>query len=200
MDDLSGIWAVVLAAGESVRMKCPKLILPFGGRTIIENVIQNILSAGIKNIMVVTGAWEKEVIKAISGMPVRNCTNANYKNGMLSSVICGLKSLPSDAQAAMIFQGDQPEITPEVVSQLVRARGNNGKGIILPVHNGKRGHPLFISRKYFTEVGRLNPDDGLRGLLSAFSHDILEVEVENKMILRDIDTKDDYQKSIIKYQ
>jgi molybdenum cofactor cytidylyltransferase len=198
VDDISKIWAVVLAAGESRRMKSPKLILPFRGRTIIENVILNILDSNIKNIVVVTGAWKDEVLEAISGLPVIHCTNKNYSTGMLSSAICGLNSLPAEAEAAMIFQGDQPEIEPDVITRMIIARENAGGGIVIPVHNGKRGHPLFIARKYFNKVASLDPNIGLRGLMSGFSNDIIEVEVDNAMILRDIDTKEDYLESINK--
>ncbi|MGD0582737.1 MAG: nucleotidyltransferase family protein [Bacteroidales bacterium] len=192
----SEIWAVVLAAGESSRMKTPKLILPFRGRTIIENVILNILDSDVKNVIVVTGAWEKEVIAAISDLPVKTCTNVNYRSGMLSSVICGLNSLPPGTAAAIVFQGDQPEIAAEVIDLLTATWRKERKGIIVPIHNGKRGHPLLISEKYFSEVALLDAGTGLRGLLSECSHDILEVEVENRMILRDIDTNEDYLESI----
>jgi len=196
--DVSGIWAVVLAAGESSRMKSPKLVLPFKGRTIIENVILNILDSDLKNIIVVTGAWRDELMEKITGLPVSHCFNENYKSGMLSSVICGLNSLPLDAEAAFIFQGDQPGIDPEVVGIMIEKLKKSGRGIIIPVHKGKRGHPLLIDRKYFTRVSELDHETGLRGLMLKFPDDITEVDVDNEIILRDIDTKEDYLESINK--
>jgi molybdenum cofactor cytidylyltransferase len=197
-EDFSKIWAVVLAAGESARMKSPKLILPFRGRTIIENVILNILGSEIKNVIIVTGAWRDEIIEKITDLPVISCINENYRSGMLSSVICGLRSIPEDAEAALIFQGDQPEIEPAVVSKMIKAWKDEGKGIIIPVNAGKRGHPLLIERKYFSEVSRLDPATGLRGLMMEYPMDISEVEVDNIMILKDIDTREDYLESVNK--
>lgn len=198
MGNQSEIWAVVLAAGESERMKSPKLILPFGQSTIIGNVLYNILDSEIKKIMVVTGAWRNEVVSAIGDLPVNKCVNKNYKKGMLSSVICGLSSIPATADGAMIFQGDQPEITPGVINSIIEAWKSSGRGIVIPLYMGKRGHPLFIEKRYFIEVSALDPDAGLRALSSNFSHDVAEVETDNKMILRDIDTKEDYLESINK--
>ncbi len=192
------IWAVVLAAGESIRMKSPKLVLPFNGRTIIEDVILNILGSGLKNIIVVTGAWKEELIEKISALPVDHCLNENYKQGMLSSVICGLNALPVEAEAAFIFQGDQPGIDPEVVGVMIEKLRRYEKGIIIPVHNRKRGHPLLIARKYFPEVIKLDPEIGLRDLMVQFPEDITEVNVGNEIILRDIDTKEDYLELINK--
>jgi molybdenum cofactor cytidylyltransferase len=198
MNDYSKIWAIVLAAGESSRMKSPKLILPFRGKTIIETVIQNILDSDLRNVMLVTGAWKEEVLKAVNKMPVNHCINPNYKSGMLSSVICGINSLPAGTVAAVIFQGDQPEIGPEVINLVIGEGKKSEKGIIVPVSNNKRGHPLFIIRKYFAEVTRLDPDFGLRGLQTLFPDDILEVDVDDTSILKDIDTREDYLESINK--
>lgn len=198
MGNLSEIWAVVLAAGESERMKSPKLVLPFGQGTIIGNVLCNILKSEINKILVVTGAWRDDVVRAIGELPVLQCVNENYKKGMLSSVICGLNSIPATADAAMIFQGDQPEITPEVINSIIEKWKSSGSGIVIPLYRGKRGHPLFIEKKYFAEVSALDTDAGLRTLSSKFSHDVAEVETDNKMILRDIDTREDYLESINK--
>jgi molybdenum cofactor cytidylyltransferase len=198
MTDQSEIWAVVLAAGESERMKSPKLALPFGHGTIIGNVICNILKSEIKKIVVVTGAWRNEVVSAIGDLPVMQCVNENYKKGILSSVICGLNSIPPGADAAMIFQGDQPEITPEVINSVIEGWNSSGRGLVIPLYKGKRGHPLLIEKKYFIEVSALDPGTGLRALSSKFSDDVAEVETDNKMILRDIDTKEDYNESINK--
>ena len=44
---MNDIWAIVLAAGLSTRMGTQKLLLPFDGKTIIEKVVENILSSGM---------------------------------------------------------------------------------------------------------------------------------------------------------
>ena len=51
---------------------------------------------------------------------VKYCYNENYREGMLSSVQCGFKNLPSDIEAVMVFQGDQPFISPEVINSVIR--------------------------------------------------------------------------------
>ncbi|MCK7529789.1 MAG: NTP transferase domain-containing protein [Marinilabiliales bacterium] len=42
---MRGIWAIVLAAGESRRMGSPKMLLPYNGMTVIGQVIENVLAA-----------------------------------------------------------------------------------------------------------------------------------------------------------
>lgn len=193
-----GIWAVILAAGESKRMNSPKLILPYGKTTMIGHLIDNILKSDINNILVVLGGWRDELVKAIEGLPVSSCFNDNYKSGMLSSVICGLDSLPPGTEAAMIFPGDQPDISPEIINSLIRSLSITDRGIMITVHEGIRGHPILIRKKFFAEVEKLDSGIGLRELLSKFHNEVYEVETVNKMVLRDIDTHEEYLNAINK--
>jgi molybdenum cofactor cytidylyltransferase len=189
---MAELWAIILAGGESKRMKAPKMLLPFKGKTIIEKVVENVTASNVKNTLVVLGAEYEAILRVISGLQVKSCFNENYKEGMLSSVKCGFRNLPDDFEAALVFQGDQPMIPPETVNKVITAYWKSGKGIVIPVFSKKRGHPLLIDRKYRSEVEKLNPDDGLRSLASKFSDDILEVNVESQEILKDIDTQVDY--------
>ena len=188
----NGIWAIILAAGESKRMNRPKLIMPFGDRTIIENVIGNIPGNLVEGKIIVLGAWRNEILEVISGLQVRHCINADYKMGMLSSVRCGIMALPDDAEAVIIYPGDQPGIPPGVTGTLIKEREETGKGIIISVHDGKRGHPVLIDKKYFSEINTLDDKQGLRELSVRHPEDIHEAETGSTIILRDIDTLEDY--------
>jgi molybdenum cofactor cytidylyltransferase len=193
---MAELWAIILAGGESKRMKAPKMLLPFKGKTIIEKVVENVTASNVKNTLVVLGAEYEAILRVISSLLVKSCFNENYKEGMLSSVKCGFRSLPDDFEAALVFQGDQPMIPPETVNEVIIAYRKSGKGIVIPVFSKKRGHPLLIDRKYRSEVEKLNPDEGLRSLAAKFSNDILEVNVESQEILKDIDTQEDYMNEL----
>ncbi len=96
-------WAVILAAGSSRRMGTQKLLLPFGESTMIETVIENVLSSSIEHVMVVLGANQEKIQDTIGSLPVQFCHNKEHEKGMLSSVICGIRALPEDALTALIF-------------------------------------------------------------------------------------------------
>jgi molybdenum cofactor cytidylyltransferase len=192
----SEIWAIILAGGESKRMKAPKMVLPFRGSTIIQKVIENVNASEVDKTMVVLGSSFEIILNVITGMSITYCYNDNYKEGMLSSVKCGFRSLPKDLQAVLVFQGDQPLIPPETVNVVINAWRNSGKGIVIPVTSGKRGHPLLIDRKYRDKIEVLKDDEGLRSLAGKFRDDVLEVEVNTPEILIDIDTQEDYVKAI----
>ncbi len=170
-----------------------KMLLPYQGVTVIEKVIANVLAAGLKNILVVIGSGKEDIIRTIGKMPVERCYNESWKDGMLSSVQCGIRALPEDCAAVMVCLGDQPMMNPATVRELIHAHSNSDRNIIIPVFRKKRGHPIIIGKKYFSEIGKLDPEKGLRMLAHGFPDDVFEVETDNQGILKDIDTPEDYK-------
>lgn len=189
-------WAIVLAAGESKRMGSPKMLLDFGGKTMIERVIQNVINSEISDVIVVLGAEREKLTKIVERMPVSHCFNENYREGMLSSVKCGFRNVPADTDAVLVFQGDQPFISPVVINSVIEKYLSSEFGLVMPVFDGKRGHPLLIDRKYFSEIELLDSSEGLRSLARKNSNDVLEVYTNQTGILRDFDTYDEYKNEI----
>ena len=197
---MGDIWAIVLAAGESKRMGFPKMLLIFNGKTMIENVIGNVTMSDVDNTVVVLGADREALLELVGKSSVKYCYNDNYKDGMLSSVKCGFRNLPLDFEAVLVFQGDQPFITPKVINTVIEAYRLSGKGIVIPVYYNKRGHPILIGRKYRDNIEKLVISEGLRSLAYQFSDDVLEVDTDDSGILRDFDTYEDYKKEINQIQ
>jgi len=195
---MSEIWAIILAAGESKRMKVPKMLLLFDGKTMIEKVIENVARSEVFRTLVVLGSYRDEILKVIGNLPVSYCYNENYKNGMLSSVQCGFSKLPERYDAAIVFPGDQPFIEPDVVNNMIDSYHKTGKGIVIPVYRKKRGHPLLVDFKYREFIENLSDNDGLHYLAERFKDDVLEVETQSPGILKDFDTKQDYLNEINK--
>lgn len=190
------IWAMVLAAGESKRMGKPKLLLPFGEKTIIETVIDNLIQSKVEKIIVVLGSdWDK-IKEKIKSLPLQIIVNPHFTRGMLSSVQLGFRTLPQNTQAVLVVLGDQPAISSAIINEIIDAFKRTRKGIVLPVYKNNRGHPVLIDMKYRNEVENLSPDIDLRGLVYNHPEDILEVEVGTPSVLRDIDDIEDYRRGL----
>jgi molybdenum cofactor cytidylyltransferase len=190
------IWAIILAAGESKRMGSQKMLLPFHGQTMIETVISNVKESEAGKIIVVLGSEREHLVSLAEMLDVRYCYNDKYKDGMLSSVQCGFDNLPADYRAAMVFQGDQPLITKNVINSVIDKYLNAENGIVIPVYKKRRGHPILIDRKYHSEIGKLSPVKGLRSLAEKFSDDVLEIETDESGIMRDFDTIAQYKRGV----
>jgi len=189
---MSETWAIILAAGKSERMGSNKLLMPFSDRTIIETVIGNVMQSDVDNMLVVLGAYNRELLPVIKRMKVNHCHNEVWDKGMLSSVQYGLRNLPGGVDSVMIFLGDQPAIPGRLASQLICEFRKGQYGIIIPVYLGKRGHPVLISRKYEQEIAGLSENSSLHELMRRHPDDILEVDTDIQAILKDIDNMQDY--------
>lgn len=197
---MDNVWGIILAAGASTRMKKQKMLLPFNGKTIIETVIE--IAAGFlnNNVVVVVGSQREKISEQIKDYNIKIAVNRNYREGMLSSVICGMKALPGNTRAMLVFLGDQPQIPANITEKVVHAWKKSSKGICIPAINGKRGHPVLIDSRYFREIEKLNPDKGLRELSVKYKNDVLLTACNYAEILRDIDTPEEYEFEINKLQ
>jgi len=176
------------------------MLLPFGRKTIIETVIENVTASEAGKCMVVLGAESASIIRIISGWPVKYCINENYRKGMLSSVICGFRALPESFGAALVFPADQPLIKPRTINTVISAFRESGRGIVIPVHDGHRGHPLLVSSRYRDEIYSLPEKEGLRALARRFPDDVIEIETGTDDILIDLDSQEEYRKELEKYK
>jgi len=194
------ISAVILAAGESRRMGQPKQLLPYGRSTVIETVIENVLRSAVDYTLVVLGASSRSIRPLISKYPVHITRNPLYRSGMLSSVRWGIRHLPSDVRAALVFLGDQPWITPEIVDRMISAYRKTGKGLVFPVYDKGGGHPLLVDLKYRQAIAVLDSGIGLKEIVSLYPADVLRVSVPFPGILDDLDTPGDYRRHVLRHR
>ena len=177
-------------------MGSQKLLLPYHDSSMIETVIDNVLGSRIDKVMVVLGSDSDEITRTIGQKPVEICINPQPEKGMLSSVLCGFKAIPEEATAALVYLGDQPNIPPVITNKILEAYNEDLHGIVIPVYNHRRGHPLLVDLKYRRDIYKLDLEQGLRSLMHLFPEDVLEVEVDEPGILVDIDTREDYSNAI----
>jgi molybdenum cofactor cytidylyltransferase len=191
---------IVLAAGESRRMGQPKQLLPFGEGTILERVVDTLLTAGVGEVVVVLGHLEDRVRAVLGDRPVRAVVNASYRQGMLSSVKCGVRAVSAEYDAILIALGDQPHIEGAVVSEVMRAYRAGDAGIVIPHYGDKKGHPIIINlQKYREAITNLPEDAGLNALMQEHADDVRLIDVATEDIIRDIDVPDDYTRELARF-
>lgn len=192
---MSGVAAVILAAGLSRRMGRPKMTLPWGDSTIIAQVAGVLQQAGLERIVAVTGGAREAVEAALAGLPVQTVFNPHYEQDqMVYSLQVGLAALPLDTPAALVALGDQPHIQVEVARQVLRQYEATGSLLVIPSYQMRRGHPWLIDRRLWPDVLALRPPQTLREVIQAHVDDIAYLEVDTDSILRDLDTPADYQR------
>ncbi len=192
------ISALVLAAGRSTRMGRLKQLLPFGGHTIIEQVVTTLLASPVDEVVVVTGCDAERVSEALQAYPVRCVFNPDFAAGeMISSVQVGLRALGSDVTAALLAVGDQPQIEGRIIEQVLAAwRAGPVDRIVIPSYQMRRGHPMVLPRCVWPAVWALGWQDSLRSLWRDHAGQIEHVVVDTPSILGDLDTPEDYRRLV----
>lgn len=136
--------AIVLAAGESKRMKeRNKLLLPFRNKTVIRYVVENIIAAGLHEVIVVVGHEAEKVEAALTDLSVKFVLNENFEKGMTTSIQAGVKNASGDGY--MICLSDMVMITPEeyalMKDKFLQQLEHDSACICLPRYNGEKGNP-----------------------------------------------------------
>ncbi len=195
MSDLQ-IGAVILGAGLSSRMGAPKLLLSWGGSTVIGTIIRNIQLAGVQTIVLVTGASHAGLADELQNEAVSLVHNPDFTNGsMVTSLQVGLRQLKLlGMDSALLALGDQPQMQTEVTQKvLVAGREHPGK-LILPSYQMKRGHPWMIPGSLWEKIHKLHPGQTMRDFVRSQEENIHYVLVETPSIFADLDTPEDYQR------
>jgi molybdenum cofactor cytidylyltransferase len=191
--DTQIVGAVILAAGQSRRMGQPKLVLPWGNKTVIEHVLDELMMAGVFPIVVVTGGSREKVGKILENYPVTLCLNPDYQiSEMLESLKIGLYGMPSEPDACLVVLGDQPQIKRENVELVLSEYQSGNHRLVIPSFHMKRGHPWLVGREFWPIIcGYKNPQT-LRNFLSDHASLIHYVNIDDRSILMDLDTPEDY--------
>lgn len=190
------ISAVILAAGQSRRMGQPKMLLPWGTLTVIEQVITAFLNAGIEDVIVVTGSAHEQVEKVTACYPVRRIYNNNFANDeMLSSFQLGLRSVAGQSQATLVGLGDQPQAQEKSIRRVCQAYLEGKSQLVVPSFQMRRGHPWLVARPLWSELLQMGYSESLRHFLNRHADEIHYVNLDTPSILADLDTPEDYKKS-----
>jgi molybdenum cofactor cytidylyltransferase len=184
--------AILLAAGQSRRMGAFKPLLPFGARTVIETCVDNLLAAGIGEIVVVVGHRGEEVRARLAHLPLSFAVNEEAGSEMSVSIARGVEQLSKETRAVLVALVDQPAVTPDIIRQVIETAAQTGAPFVVPEHAGRGGHPVLVDLAYREELLSLDAAGGLRALFERHRREVRRVAVASPFVRRDMDTWADY--------
>jgi molybdenum cofactor cytidylyltransferase len=188
------IAGLILAAGESSRMRRDKALLTYRGQTFLETILKNLGAAGIKRIIVVLG-HHAEVIQAKVMLDTAQIViNQDYARGQTSSLQAGIEALADEPpEAVLLCLVDHPAVSAEVMAKLVERFESTHTPVVIPTFQGERGHPVVISRALFPELRALLPAEGANTVIRKYRDATEFVEVDDRGILIDVDEPHTYE-------
>jgi molybdenum cofactor cytidylyltransferase len=190
---VNGCAIIILAAGSSSRMGRPKQLLPYNGKSLLEHTVDTANDADANPVIVVLGANAALLEKEIDEKKVHIVENNEWKEGMASSVRCGLSTLlhiaPS-SDAAIIMVCDQPFVSSSLLNELIAAQKNTGKPIVASQYENAVGPPTLFYKTIFPRLLELKGDAGARKIIEQRTSDVATVLFTHGNV--DIDTEADY--------
>lgn len=187
---------LLLAAGRGARMGgVPKVLRSWEGKALVRWAAEALLVAGLAPVIVVVAAEQQEPIcHELRGLGVTLVVNPRAQEGMGSSLAKGVAALGAEVGAVAVALADMPRVRGETVAALHRAFLSAGRGIVVPVFRGQRGHPvLFDLARYRAELLALRGEEGARALLCAHAGAVLVVTVDDPGVVVDVDTEDEWR-------
>lgn len=135
--------AIICAAGRGVRLgaESPKILLEFGGRTLLEWHALRLRDAGVHDVVVVTGFRREQiarVLPAISvrhGLSIRELGNERFHEGSVLSLAAAVPEIEGSREPILLMDADV--LYPaQMLARLIRST-----------------HPtaLLLDREYSTE-------------------------------------------------
>lgn len=194
------ITAIILAAGHSKRFGRNKLLEPINGKPMIRWTVETALKSIVEKVIVVLGFEAEKINEVIKDLSCETIINREYELGMSTSVKCGVKKVMDESEAVLIIPGDCPFINEKTLNKVIEKYRETKAPIIIATCNGRRGHPILISKGIYHEVMNISEEKmGLKEIIKRHESEILYVETVDYGVIIDIDTPEELEKTLNKF-
>ena len=184
--------AVILAAGASRRLGYNKLCLRLNGEAVIRRTVRFFVEADIGEVAVVTGFEGERIERELDGLPVTFFHNERHEDGMSASIRAALPII-SRSDRVFFHLGDKPFVEGDIITRIVGAYESGHHSIVVPVHEGVKGHPVLVDMtRHRGSMGSVRGEGGLRDFIEAHRPDVHFLEAGIGTIL-DLDTEEDVE-------
>lgn len=194
---MTNSFAIVPAAGLSLRMGQHKLLMPWGDSTVIEQVLTAWTSSRVDRVVVVVRRDDAALIKACRMFSVDMVAMHPPPLEMKASVRYGLEFIrqaasPGEKDVWLLAPADMPRLCVETIDRLLDSHKPQHPTILVPRYENRRGHPVLFPWSAAVDVSTLAADEGVNALLKR--HRVRYVETRDAAIHDDLDTPEDYQR------
>ena len=184
-----GLYAIVLAAGESSRFGSPKQLVRVAGRPLLHTIVTRAAGLTGSALIVVLGAGAARLTPLLKHVPGSIVVNRQWREGLGSSIRAGVARLPSSCSGVLLLLADQAAVTVDDLRRLVGTWRRQPQYIAAALYDGISGVPAVFPRSAFGQLGELRGDAGARALLRRNAARVVRVPMPSAAI--DIDTPED---------
>jgi molybdenum cofactor cytidylyltransferase len=190
--------AVILSGGASRRMGSPKALVSYQGASFLEHLLSVTRHPAIGVRRVVLGPDADAISQQVALAPDEIVINKDWELGQLSSIHAALRSLPAGTQGMLLCPVDHPLVSAALVDALVRTFLETHAPVVLPMFEGRRGHPVIFAAAVYEELLRAPMDTGARAVVWAHKSDLQEVSTTEEGCVVNLNDPDALLKAKIK--
>ena len=189
---------VLLAAGRSLRMGEPKLLLPWGHTSILGHLLQQWRGLGLTQFAAVVASQDPELALELDRLefpPENRILNDHPECGMFHSIQQAARwpGWREDLTHWVVVLGDQPHLRSATLHGLLEFGANLPNTVCQPALAGRPRHPVLLPKRVFREVAQAK-DDNLKQFLSGRS--VTLWPCDDPGLDLDIDRPEDYERAL----
>ena len=186
---------LLLAAGYGRRFGADKLLHPLADGTPVAVAAARVLRAACPEAITVLRPDQAALAERLAAEGLRVVSSPESTLGMGHSLAAGVRA-SADAAGWLVALADMPFIAPASARQIAdalrdAARAGHAEAIVAPAFGGTRGHPVGFMAGWREALSALEGDSGAGRILKAHPEHLRLIAVDDRGILRDIDTPGD---------
>ena len=182
------IGCIIMASGLGKRFGSNKLLQEFGGKTLLQRILESTTNLFDKRVVVTRSeevnqfCRENKVEVIFHDLPNRN-----------QAVKLGIEQM-KNMDGCMFCPCDQPFLKRESMERLKISFEYKKSGIHRLVYEDHEGSPVLFGKEYFRELQELPLKSGGSYLVGKYPAKVEKIEAACREELLDIDTKEDLEK------
>jgi CTP:molybdopterin cytidylyltransferase MocA len=178
-------------------MGTPKALIPYRGATFAGHLLEVTKHARVGLIRVVLGAGADEIRAHLRLDAASVVLNPDWPKGQLSSIQAAIRSLPEgETEGLLLCPVDHPMVSAELVARLIEEFDSTGKSIVLPMYQGRRGHPVIFRAGLYHELLEASMEVGARQVVWAHKADVAEVPTDEEGVVLNLNDPETLKRAL----
>ena len=189
------IKAILLAAGQSKRMKSEnKLIKLYKNKPLINYSLNVLTKSKVNKIIIVLGHQFKEVKKIIKkNKKIIFTYNKNYKKGMASSIKIGLKKISKNDKGFIVAQSDMPFVKQSDINKICRSIKSKKFLIHALKYKTRVGNPIGFDSSLIKKFKNIKGQFGAKFMVKRLKNRTNFIKTMSIKSFKDFDKASDFR-------
>ena len=175
-----------------------KALLPCGpapADTFLSRIVASMRAGGVEDVLVIGRPNDTELIEAVEqpGVAARFIANPDHDRGQVTSIVAGVNAVDRPGVGGLLIMPvDMPLVRPSTFREVLEAFAAHPSFIVRAVCGGRHGHPVIFDRGSFEALRQADVAVGAKAVLLAQADRVLDLDVNDAGVLKDIDSREDY--------